>query len=153
MPSQQAQSRLQLHAAIQRSNLTASEARLWAAINRRQLGVQFRRQVVVGKFIANFAAPQARLIVEVDGLYHRQRRSADTRRDAKLARLGYRVLRLEAKVVMEQLPIAVQLIRQALELADRNPPGGPRNPPGGACMRIVTEQPARAAGGSLRDRG
>ena len=114
MPSRQARSRLQLHAAIQRSKLTASEARLWGAINRRQLGVQFRRQVVVGRFIADFAALQARLIVEVDGLYHLRRRSADTRRDAKLARAGYRVLRLKAKVVMEQLPVAVQLIRQAL---------------------------------------
>jgi very-short-patch-repair endonuclease len=114
MPSQQAQSRLQLHAAIQRSNLTASEARLWGAINRRQLGVQFRRQVVIGKFIADFAAPRARLIVEVDGLYHRKRRSADTRRDAKLARLGYRVLRLEAELVMSALPVAVARVREAL---------------------------------------
>jgi very-short-patch-repair endonuclease len=64
--------------------------------------------------VADFLAPQARLIVEVDGLCHRRRASADARRDAKLARLGYRVLRLDAALVMQQLPVAVQLIRQAL---------------------------------------
>jgi very-short-patch-repair endonuclease len=96
--------------------MTASESRLWACINRRQLGVQFRRQVVLaGKFVADFAAAQAMLIVEVDGPVHRRRRSADARRDAKLQRLGYRVLRLEARLVMEQLPVAVELVRKALQ--------------------------------------
>jgi very-short-patch-repair endonuclease len=116
MPSQQAQSRIQLHAAIMRSHLTPSEARLWSAINRRQLGAQFRRQVVVGgKFVADFLAAEAHLIVEVDGTCHQRRRSADARRDAKLARLGYRVLRLPAALVMEQLPVAVGRVREALQ--------------------------------------
>ncbi len=115
MPSQQAQSRIQLHAAQMRSHLTPSEAKLWGAIHRRQLGVQFRRQVVIGgKWVADFVAPQVRLIVEVDGLCHGRRASADARRDAKLARLGYRVLRLPAQLVLEQRPVAVQLVRQAL---------------------------------------
>ena len=34
--------------------------------------------------------------------------------DRKLARLGYRVLRLEAEVVLNQLPVALELVRQAL---------------------------------------
>ena len=116
MPSHQAQSRIQLHAAIMRSHLTPSESRLWRAINARQLGAQFRRQAVVGgKYVADFLAAEAMLIVEVDGPVHRRRRSADARRDAKLRRLGYRVLRLQAQLVMEQLPVAVELIRQALQ--------------------------------------
>jgi very-short-patch-repair endonuclease len=99
-----------------RSQLTPSESRLWFAINARQLGVQFRRQVVLGgRFVVDFFAPQVGLVVEVDGPVHRRRRSADARRDAKLRRLGYRVLRLEAGLVMEQLPVAVERIRQALQ--------------------------------------
>ena len=99
----------------ERSFLTPSEARLWAAINARQLGVQFRRQVVVGnRFIVDFLAAEASLVVEVDGLCHQRRRAADERRDRKLQRLGYRVLRLEASLVMEQLPVAVARVREAL---------------------------------------
>jgi very-short-patch-repair endonuclease len=57
----------------------------------------FRRQVVIGeKFIVDFVAPRETLVVEVDGrAYHERRHAADARRDRKLARLGYRVLRLD----------------------------------------------------------
>ena len=54
------------------------------------------------------------LVVEVDGSCHEQRRAVDAQRDRKLARLGYRVLRLEAELVMRQLPVALALVRQAL---------------------------------------
>jgi Protein of unknown function (DUF559) len=77
---------------------TPSEQRLWALLRAGQLGVWFRRQVPLGRFIADFAAVSARVVVEVDGGYHARRRAADARRDRALARLGYRVLRLEAGV-------------------------------------------------------
>jgi len=97
-----------------RSALTPSEALLWRALRGKQLGVVFRRQVVVGGFIADFAAPAARLIVEVDGGVHAERRGGDARRDEKLRRLGYRVLRLEAALVLRRLPEAVALVRAAV---------------------------------------
>ena len=73
--------------------------------------------MVVGRFIVDFLAPSARLIVEVDGEWHEGRQRADERRDVKLQRLGYRVLRLEASLVMQQLPVAVQRVREALAAA------------------------------------
>jgi very-short-patch-repair endonuclease len=75
--------------------LTESEAKLWEAIRGRKLGVQFRRQVVLlGRYIVDFYAPSLRLVVEVDGGYHRLRKSADARRDRELRRAGYTVVRL-----------------------------------------------------------
>jgi very-short-patch-repair endonuclease len=78
--------------------------------------VEFRRQVVIGeKFIVDFVAPRQKLVVEIDGrAYHDRRRAADARRDRKLARLGYRVLRLEADLVTYNLPEAVARIASAL---------------------------------------
>jgi very-short-patch-repair endonuclease len=76
--------------------------------------VWFRRQVRVGPFIADFLAAGPRLVVEVDGGYHTARRTADTRRDRKLARLGYRVLRIEASLVERNLAEAVAMVREAL---------------------------------------
>ena len=114
MSRQSQQALVKLHAAQMRSWLTPAEAALWAAISRRQLGVQFRRQVVIVGFIADFCAPAARLVVEVDGRHHEAQRGADARRDAKLRRLGYRVLRLSAEVVLGALPRAVEAVRQAL---------------------------------------
>ena len=97
-----------------RCALTSEEQRLWSHICGCQLGVWFRRQVPIGNAIVDFLAPSARLIVEVDGGYHRTRVAADTRRDAKLARLGYRVLRLEADMVRYDVEQALELIRTAL---------------------------------------
>ena len=76
--------------------------------------MQFRRQVVVGGYIADFAAPAVKLIVEVDGGWHRGRERLDARRDRALARTGWRVLRLEAGLVLGSLPAAVALVRDAL---------------------------------------
>jgi very-short-patch-repair endonuclease len=73
-----------------------SEQRLWRALRCRGLGVEFRRQVVIAeRSIVDFVAPAQKLVVEVDGPYHARRVSADASRDRKLARLGYRVLRMK----------------------------------------------------------
>ena len=109
-PSLVIASRAQQH----RAAPTESEHALWSRINHCQLGVWFRRQVPIGNFIVDFLAPSAGLVVEVDGTCHRTRRHADTRRDVKLARLGYRVLRLESNLVLRHTEAALDRIRDAL---------------------------------------
>ena len=112
-PSHRVTLQLQRYGAQNRAALTESEARLWSALRAGQLGVSFRRQVPLGgQFIVDFLAPRARLVV--DGTYHARRRGADGRRDAKLRRLGYGVLRLPAVLVMKDLTVAVELVRAAL---------------------------------------
>ena len=109
------QLRLEQHAWAHRQLLTPSEVRLWLALRGRALGVQFRRQVpLAGRYIVDFCAPTVRLVVEVDGGYHEQRRCADRRRDAVLGELGYRVVRMEAELVLRDLTAAVALVRAAL---------------------------------------
>ena len=93
---------------------TESEALLFSAIRGRRLGVVFRRQVPLAGYIVDFLAPAARLVVEVDGAYHARRVRADARRDRVLEGLGYRVLRLEAELVLRDLAGAVERVRAAL---------------------------------------
>jgi very-short-patch-repair endonuclease len=99
-----------------RQEPTSSERLLWAELSGGKLGVCFRRQVVVGASIVDFMAPARKLIVEVDGRYHGhiRRQRADARRDKRLERAGYRVLRLPAELVLSNLPEAVRLIAAAL---------------------------------------
>jgi len=101
-------------ARLLRRRPTHSEELLWSVLRARQLGVTFRRQVVIGRFIVDFAAPEARLVVEVDGAYHGRRTAADARRDAELGRRGYRVIRVAAQVVEEDMARAAELVRMAL---------------------------------------
>jgi len=103
-------------AAEMRHAPTPSEARLFEALRGGRLGVAFRRQVpVLGRFIADLLAPEVRLVVEVDGLYHTSRSSQDARRDRALARAGYYVLRLDAELVMADLGAAVARVAAEVE--------------------------------------
>ena len=98
-----------------RRALSPAEARLWLALQGGQLGATFRRQVVLGqRYIADFLARDAKLIVEVDGAQHAESRSADAKRDRYLATLGYRSLRIPARLVHSDLEGVVALIRAAL---------------------------------------
>lgn len=106
-------------AAAMRGAPTATEALLWQALRGSQLGLPFRRQVVLGDHIADFVCIPRRLVVEVDGGYHEARARADARRDSALARLGYRVLRLSAEDVTLRLPAVLFRILDALGLRDR----------------------------------
>ena len=57
---------------------TRSEGWLWRRLSGSKTGWAFRRQLVIGEFIVDFACTKVRLVVEVDGGYHegRQRRDA-----------------------------------------------------------------------------
>jgi very-short-patch-repair endonuclease len=105
---------LEERAVALRASPTRSEELLWRALRGRRLGVTFRRQVLIGRYIVDFTAPARRLVVEVDGGFHERRRRMDAQRDAALARAGYSVLRLEAHVVLTELALAVERIRAAL---------------------------------------
>jgi len=104
---------------------TPSEQRLFEALRGRRLGVQFRRQVpLLGKYVVDLLAPAAQVVVEVDGTSHAGRARADARRDAALRKAGYRVVRVSADVVMQELGAAVEEVREALERATRSARSG-----------------------------
>ena len=110
----ESQQRLELFARQNRSRLTASEAALWSALKRRQLGVSFRRQVpLLGLFVVDFFAPSIGLVVEVDDSSLARRKHADAQRDLKLRRAGLRILRIPAALVLRALPAAVALVAAA----------------------------------------
>jgi very-short-patch-repair endonuclease len=91
---------------------TTSEARLFEALSGRRLGVSFKRQVpLLGRYIVDLLCPELRLVVEVDG---GARRDADERRDRALACAGYRVLRLDAALIVSDCDAAVAQVREAI---------------------------------------
>lgn len=109
--------KLRGHAASMREAGTASERALWQLLRGGQLGAVFRRQVpLLGFCIVDFLAVGARLVVEVDGAYHAAAalRRADARRDRRLCRAGYRVLRLTAAEVLGQPAQAAARVVAAL---------------------------------------
>lgn len=53
-----------------RKRMTDAETKLWKRLNRKQLGVMFRRQYPFEKYIVDFVSFDSGLIVEVDGGQH-----------------------------------------------------------------------------------
>ena len=86
--------KLQNYARKLRHDMTDAERCLWQKIRGRQLGnIKFRRQYVIGNYIADFAAPEIHLIIELDGGQHTERQLYDQQRSLFLQSQGYRVLR------------------------------------------------------------
>ncbi|MCA9589947.1 MAG: DUF559 domain-containing protein [Myxococcales bacterium] len=92
---------------------TPSEERLWQRLRGSRLGVVFRRQVVIGNYIADFAASSVRLVVEVDGGSHHGRERLDAKRDARLARAGWRVVRVSSEEALEEAVAKVAAVVRA----------------------------------------
>lgn len=104
---------LHKRAAEMRRNPTEPEKRLWRALSNGQAnGHKFRRQAVIGRYIADFVCPQKALIVEVDGDTHDE--AKDRLRDDVLAGLGFRVLRVSNHDVMANLEGVFDVVLSAL---------------------------------------
>jgi very-short-patch-repair endonuclease len=101
-----------------RAQMSLPEVLLWNAIRGRRLGgLLFRRQHPIGDYVLDFYCPAVRLAVEVDGRVHElpDRMRRDAVRDAFLAERGIRVLRLPAKMVLEDLDAAWRAIEAAAQ--------------------------------------
>jgi very-short-patch-repair endonuclease len=107
---------LTTRARAMRKQPSRAEAALWDIVRDPRLGVKFRRQFPIDRYIADFASVEAKLIVEIGGLSHDvdDQVEYDAERDAALSALGWRVLRLRDSLVLTAPSEAADLIRQAL---------------------------------------
>ena len=77
-----------------RRNMTEAEIGVWQMLHaHRTNGYKFRRQVPIGRCIADFVCHEARLIVEIDGGQHDHSSPRETERSGFLQSQGYRILR------------------------------------------------------------
>jgi very-short-patch-repair endonuclease len=76
-----------------RHNMTEAERRLWQILRSEQMtGCKFRRQVPIGRYIADFVCHEARLIVEIDGGQLDRSSSREAERSGFQQDQGYRIL-------------------------------------------------------------
>ncbi|MGF1549652.1 MAG: endonuclease domain-containing protein [Sphingomonadaceae bacterium] len=89
--------------------MTKPEAMLWQTLRTRPSGFKFRRQHPIGPYMLDFYCPQAKLAIEVDGVAHDMGRNParDERRDRWLELKGLKILRVPARVVLNDLEAVV----------------------------------------------
>ena len=94
-----------------RKDMTPAERKLWAYLRRSQLGLRFRRQHAIGKFIVDFCCIKKKIIVELDGSQHLDMQEYDESRRKYLESRGYRVTRFWNNDVMNEIGNAwIQLV-------------------------------------------
>ena len=95
---------------------TLPEAIFWKYLRDRRLeGLKFRRQLPLGPYIADFACPAVRLIVELDGGVHDLRVAQDAKRDAWLTANGWTVMRFRNNAVLTNPSLLFQAVREHAE--------------------------------------
>ena len=99
-----------------RRELTGPELKLWLELRAKRFeNAKFRRQVVIGHYIADFACRTPKmLIVEVDGDTHAERGAYDAARTRFLEARGYQVIRFNNSDVMTNLDGVMFRIAEAL---------------------------------------
>jgi len=101
-----------------RNTASPWERMLWRRLSgRRLVGGKFSRQMPIGPYFADFLCREARLVIELDGDSHDFRIAEDARRNAFMARAGYRVLRFTNADVRERLEGVLLTIAEALAAA------------------------------------
>jgi very-short-patch-repair endonuclease len=109
-----------------RQNMTEAEKILWNELkNRKFMGLKFRRQHPIHRYIGDFYCHEKKLIIEVDGGIHDQEEinEHDLNRTAELDRLGISVIRFKNEQVFNQLDQVLHEIGKQIEsMAARNPP-------------------------------
>ncbi len=102
-----------------RNNSTNAEILLWARLRRKQLlNIQFYRQKPIGNYIADFYAPLAKLVIEVDGGQHfeEDHQQKDKERDLFIEKQGLKVLRFNNLEVLQSINEVTEFIYNTLKL-------------------------------------
>ena len=106
-----------LSAKENRKHQTLAESFLWERLRRNQLGVEFRRQYVIGDYIADFVCLDEGLIIEVDGAYHAERNQHDDDmvRTANLEQIGFKIIRFRNEEVLMNVEKVLESINNELK--------------------------------------
>lgn len=100
-----------------RQEATLPERLLWKYLRDKQLGCKFRRQYGVGPYIVDFCCPSNFIVIEIDGEIHGYefQHKKDEARDYFLVKNGYKIIRYQAKDVLNDMAGVYSDIKKVLE--------------------------------------
>ena len=116
------------HARRLRREATDAELLLWRALREARPSIKVRRQHPIGPYVADFAIPACKLVIEIDGGQHTAAVEADARRTEELNGRGYRVIRFWNNDVLDNLDGVLEMIVAAI--VERPPHPDPLPPKG-----------------------
>ena len=101
-----------------RSKPTLAEEKLWELIKTKKLeGYKFRRQHIIGSYIADLVCLDKRLVIEIDGLIHQlpENKEADDIRTQWQTEQGFKVVRFTNVEVLNDTEKVIEKITSTLK--------------------------------------
>ena len=110
-----------------RNNSTKEEIILWQYLKQKQLGVKFRRQQPIDKYIADFVCFEKKIIIELDGGQHNSSLGIqkDRSRDLFFTNNGFKVIRIWNNEINQNIEGVIRKIQSEIECPP--PEGGPKS--------------------------
>jgi very-short-patch-repair endonuclease len=108
--------------------MTKAEACLWKyALRASSLGVPFRRERPIGRFIADFVCLPLKLVIEIDGVTHLYEgtQEKDAQKDKELKEMGFEILRFQDDVILNNINFVIEIIKEMIEKLKINHPPAP----------------------------
>jgi cyclase len=100
-----------------RANMTEAEKILWEELrNKKFLGLKFRRQHPISRFIVDFYCHKFNLVIELDGNIHNlpEVKARDKNRENELKEFGLTILRIKNHEITNDLNSALDKIKEAI---------------------------------------
>lgn len=94
-----------------------AEKQLWQRIRKKQLGIKFRRQHGIGRYIADFYCSERKLVIEIDGNSHDSLESQtyDAERNMFMKAVGLEVLRFTNQEVFTNIEGILEQIKEQVK--------------------------------------
>lgn len=118
-----------------RKNMTPQELKMWNYIRKEQLGIKFRRQHPINnKYIADFACPERKIIIEIDGSQHIES-DDDKYRTFYIENTGYQIVRFYNNDIDTNIEGCIEYLQNVIKQQPPTAVGdfpllGGRNPEG-----------------------
>ena len=108
--------RLKAYSKEMRKFATEAESILWEYLRAKQLGKTFKRQHIIGDYIADFVCLESGLIIELDGGYHQlpEQQISDEQRTEWLEKHGFRVIRFKNEELLTNIDHCLEIIKATL---------------------------------------
>ncbi len=113
--------------AVHRSNPTEAENFMWQILRGKKIGgFKFRRQHIIGSYIADFVCLTQQIVIEIDGLIHQVPENilSDEARTLELNRLGFDVIRFTNEEVLNDTDNVIKIIIHELTEKSKKIPSG-----------------------------
>ena len=96
-----------------RNNSTKGEIKFWSELLRKnQTGYQFNRQKIIGHYIVDFYCAKLKLVIEIDGMSHDNKKEYDEHRNEILESYGLKVLHFNDQDVQNNFWFVEKLFKE-----------------------------------------